>query len=205
MRKNWELGIFTLPLCIQVLQHAEWSCHTMTMEGSGWSEHRWEAQSRFSCVCRYQSFLEIPERIKKEKTNQVCPNVWLVLRMWDTMSHLNGFHNLHNCKPSQRQAKPPQVVKISQVFWILLTLSNYASEFCPWISGAFLSPNILNIYWMFFAAECHCGLSFNCTISETFGKFIYFDLIFSKVGHFTNSHPVLFTLFYLIYLKGNPG
>lgn len=88
-KKIWgNPEIFTLPPCTQELLHAEWSSHTMTMEGSGWSGHRWEAQSRFSCVCHYQSFLEIPERIKQKNTiRYVCPNVWLVLVTWGTMKY----------------------------------------------------------------------------------------------------------------------
>lgn len=155
-KKKWDLGIFTLPPCIQVLLHAEWSSHTMTMEESGWSGYRWEDQSRFSCVCRYQSFLEIPEKIQKKNNTT-----------WVTV-------NLHRpSKVSKDQSRLLNIVYIVKLhIWIV--------QFTK-IGRAFLNPNILNIYWKYFVTECHCCFLCKCSLSGTFIQFNYFYRIFPKL------------------------
>lgn len=80
---------FTLPLCIQVFLHAKWSCHTMTMGGSGWAERRWVDLSRSFCVCRCQSSLGIPMKTAARR-NYCCGNLlWFPIKT-QNYSQKNG-------------------------------------------------------------------------------------------------------------------
>lgn len=144
-KKKWDLGIFTLPPCIQVLLHAEWSSHTMTMEESGWSGYRWEDQSRFSGVCRYQSFLEIPEKIqKKNNTTWVTVNLHRPSKVSKDQSRLLNI--VYIVKLHIWIVQFTKIGRAIQIYWTIIVYLDFSIQIYWTYTESTLLQNVIAVF-----------------------------------------------------------